>query len=144
MKAIKERLKTNNGDLDLRECQKTMNAIATVYMRRGYYSEVTPWILAQDSLYEQALKLPKADPVYLDEMKAEISYTRAMQAHALGRIDYAEKAFAEYSSTATSKQPGSLINSCRYLMATHRYEEAAKNMTQLDKFMTEGAYEGRP
>ena len=64
LKAIKERLKTNNGDLDLRECQKTMNAIATVYMRRGYYSEVTPWILAQDSLYEQALKLPKADPVY--------------------------------------------------------------------------------
>lgn len=141
LEAIKKRLKTNNGDLDLRECQKTMNAIATVYMRRGHFSEVTPWILRQDTLYAQALKLPHPDSVYLDEMKAEISYTRAMQAHAMGRIEDAEKAFADYSSTATSKQPSSLINSCRYLMATHRYEEAANNMTQLDKFMSEGAYE---
>ena len=139
--AIKERLKTNNGDLDLRECQKTMNAIATVYMRRNQFNEAMPWILRQDTLYAQAQKLPHPDSVYLDEMKAEISYTRAMQAHATGRYEDAEKAFADYSSTATSKQSGSLINSCRYLMATHRYNEAAQNMTQLDKFMSESAYE---
>ena len=140
LKAIKERLKTNHAPLDLRECQKTMNAIATVYMRRGQYKEVIPWILRQDTLYAQALKLPNADSVYLDEMKAEISYTRAMQAHATGHIYDAEQAFADYSSTATSKQAGSLINSCRYLMATRRYQEAAKNMTQLDKFMAESGY----
>lgn len=43
-----------------------------------------------------------------------------------GRSADAEKAFAEYLSTQTAKQLGSIINSCRYLMATGRYEEAAR------------------
>jgi len=141
LKAINVRLKINSDPLDLRECQKTMNAIATVYMRRGHYKEVTPWLMRQDTLYAEAQKQLIPDSVYLDEMKAEINYTRAMQAHAMGHIDEAEKAYAEYMSTETSKQPASLINSCRYLMATNRYEEAARNMTQLKKFMTESGYE---
>lgn len=141
LQAIKNRLKTNHDPLDLRECQKTMNAIATVLMRRGQFAEVTPWLLRQDTLYAQAMKDPNRDSVYLDEMKAEITYIRAMQAHAEGRPEDAEKAFTDYQSTATSKQAGSLINSCRYLMATQRYEEAARYMTQLDEFMHESGYE---
>ena len=141
LKAMKERLETNHDPLDLRECQKTMNAIATVYMRSRHYDEVTPWILRQDTLYAQAQQCPTPDSVYLDEMKAEISYIRAMQAHALGHIDEAEKAYAEYMTTETSKQPASLINSCRYLMATNRYEQAAHNMTLLNQFMAESGYE---
>jgi len=141
LEAIKKRLKTNNGPLDLRECQKTMNAIAIVLMRRGLFGEVTPWILRQDTLYQQALKQPNRDTLYIDEMKAEINYMRAMQAHAQGRLDDAEQAYAEYQSTSTSHKPASLINSCRYLMATHRYNEAARYMTQLDHFMAECGYE---
>ena len=139
--AIKRRLQTNHDPLDLRECQKTMNAIATVLMRRGHFDEVMPWIMRQDTLYWQALKQPDRDTLYIDEMKAEIYYLRAMYAHTQGKIDEAEKAYAEYHSTHTSRQPASLINSCRYLMATHRYEEAARYMTQLDHFMTECGYE---
>lgn len=141
MIAIKKRLKTNSDPIDLRECQKTMNAIATVLMRRGLYGEVNTWILRQDTLYEQALKQPNRDTLYIDEMKAEISYMRAMLAHAQGRYEDAEQAFSEYQATCTSKKPASLINSCRYLMATKRYEEAAHYMTQLNHFMAECGYE---
>lgn len=139
--AIKKRLKTNHAPIDLRECQKTMNAIATVLMRRGQFGEVTPWLLRQDTLYHQALNQPERDTLYIDEMKAEICYVRAMQAHAQGHYEEAEKSFSDYLSTRTSQQPASLINSCRYLMATHRYEEAARYMTQLDHFMGECGYE---
>ena len=141
LQSIKARLATHHGSLDLRECQKTMNAIATVYMRRRMVDKATPWIAREDSLYAEAQKIPYPDSVYLDEMKAEITYCRAMWAHAQGRSADAEKAFAEYLSTQTAKQLGSIINSCRYLMATGRYEEAARNMTQLDVFMGENGYQ---
>ena len=141
LQSIKARLATHHGSLDLRECQKTMNAIATVYMRRRMVDKATPWIAREDSLYAEAQKIPYPDSVYLDEMKAEITYCRSMWAHAQGRHADAEKAFAEYLSTQTAKQLGSIINSCRYLMATGRYEEAARNMAQLDAFMGENGYQ---
>ena len=141
LQGIEARLATHHASLDFRECQKTINAIATVYMRCRQADKAAPWIAKEDSLYAEALKLPQADSVYLDEMKAEITYCQAMLAHAQGRPADAEKAFAAYQSTQTAKQPGNLINSCRYLMATGRYDEAARNMQQLDAFMNENGYQ---
>lgn len=141
LQGMYKRLETNHGALDLRECQKTMNAIATVYMRRNLFDEVNAWLLREDTLYARALALPQPDSVYIDEMKMEISYCKAMLAHAQGRYDEAEKYFDVYQSTKAAQLPTNIINSTRYLMATHRYEEAARNMTQLDQFMIESGYE---
>ena len=139
--AMQRRLLTNHGSIDLRECQKTMNAIATVLMRRLMFNQVGPWLEREDSLYIRAQRVPDRDSVYLDEMKAEIEYVRAMLLTAQEHTVEGEKAFAEYLSTNTAKQPGNFINSCRYLMATHRYQEAANNYAQLDKYMHEYGYE---
>ena len=126
--AMQRRLLTNHGSIDLRECQKTMNAIANVLMRRGMFDQVAPWLERQDSLYIRATRVPDRDSVYLDEMKSEIEYMP-------------ERAYAAYLSTNTAKKPGNIINSCRYLMASGRYQEAASNYAQLDKFMHEYGYE---
>ena len=139
--AMQHRLIKNHGSIDLRECQKTMNAIATVLMRRQMFNQVGPWLEREDSLYIRAQRVPDRDSVYLDEMKAEIEYVRAMLLTAQEHTVEGEKAFAEYLSTNTAKQPGNIINSCRYLMATHRYQEAANNYAQLDKYMHEYGYE---
>lgn len=141
LNGVRERLKTNNDPLDLRECQKTMNAIATVYMRSTDYDKVTPWIAYEDSLYAVAQTHPKRDSVYIDEMKGDICYIKAMQALATGQPAKAEQFFAQYNSTKMAKQPANIINSNRYLMASHRYEEAVRNYIQLDKFMDESGYE---
>ena len=139
--AMQRRLLTNHGSIDLRECQKTMNAIATVLMRRQMFDQVAPWLEREDTLYVKATRVADRDSVYLDEMKAEIEYVRAMLAIAQGRTADGEKAYAEYMSTNTAKQPGSIINSCRYLMATGRYQQAAANYSQLDEYMHEYGYE---
>ena len=139
--AMQRRLLTNHGSIDLRECQKTMNAIANVLMRRGMFDQVAPWLERQDSLYIRATRVPDRDSVYLDEMKSEIEYMRAMLATVQGHGYEAERAYAAYLSTNTAKKPGNIINSCRYLMASGRYQEAASNYAQLDKFMHEYGYE---
>ena len=140
LKGIHTRLATNNHPLDLRECQKTMNAIAMVLIHRGRYDEAVPWIEREDSLFAVADKHPHRDSIFVDEMKAEINYSKALLAHAQGKNDEAERAFAEYQSTQMAQQLGNIIRSSEYLMLTGRYDEAARNYEQLDRFLKENGY----
>lgn len=140
LQAIHARLATNSHPLDLRECQKTMNAIAMVLIHRGRYDEAAPWIEREDSLFAIADSHSSRDSIFVDEMKAEISYSKALLAHAQGRSDDAERAFSEYQSTQTAKQLRSIIQSNEYLMLSHRYDEAARNYEQLDRFLKENGY----
>ena len=140
LRGMHKRLSTNHDPIDLRECQKTMNAIAKAYIHTGRYDEATPWILRQDSLYAAADTHPRRDSVFVDEMKADINYSKALLAHAKGHDDEAEGAYAEYLATKTAQQLGNIINSNEYLMQTHRYEEAARNYMLLDKYLLESGY----
>ena len=138
--SIHARLEKNHEPLDYLECQKTMNAITKAYIHTGRYAEAIPWIERQDSLYTLADKHPRRDSIFIDEMKADINYSKALLAHAQGRSEDAEQAFAKYQSTQMAKQLGSIINSNEYLMQTHRYNEAARNYTQLERFLKERGY----
>lgn len=140
LQGMKMRLATYDAPLDLRECQKTMNAIARAYIHRGHYDEAIPWMKLQDSLFIVADKHPQRDTAFVDEMKAEINYSKALLEHALGHTDEAEQAFAAYQSTQMAKQLGSIINSNEYLLQTHRYEEAARNYSQLERYLKESGY----
>ena len=54
-----------------------MNAIVMAYAHDRHYDRIAPWIAVQDSLYVLAEALPQRDTVFLDEMKADISYSKA-------------------------------------------------------------------
>ena len=140
LQGVKIRLKTFHDPLDYRECQKTMNAIARTYIHTKRYQEAIPWIERQDSLFAMADKHPQRDSVFVDEMKADINYSKALLAHALGDSDQAEQAFTIYQSTMAAQKLGSIINSNEYLMLTHRYEEATHNYTKLEQFLMESGY----
>ena len=109
-------------------------------MLNGRHDEAEPWVTLQDSLYAIAEKSPERDSVFLDEMKADINYSKALLAHAQGRNDEAEHAFREYQSTRQAQLLSSVIHSTRYLMLTGRYEEAAHNYQELDHFLKESGY----
>ena len=140
LQGVHTRLATHHDPLDFRECQKCMNAIVKAYMQNDRFDEAAPWIAVQDSLYDVADAHPRRDSVFLDEMKADICYSKALLAHAQERSADAERAFGEYQSTNTSKQLGNIINSSKYLMLTQRYEEAAHNYEQLDHFLKSSGF----
>lgn len=142
LQAIHERLtKYKNAPLDLRECQKTMNAIAQAYIEKGRYIEARPWVERQDSLFSIANNQQQRDTIYVDEMKSEIGFTKALLAYYQGNPYQAEKAYDVYLTTSNSKTLENSIKSCEYLLLTERYEEAANYFKQLDQFMGEAAYE---
>lgn len=140
LRGVHSRLAKFSNPLDLRECQKTMNAIARAYIHMSRYDEATPWIHIEDSLYDLAVSHPKRDTIFIDEMKADICYSKALLALALGRKSEAERAFRDYQSTNTAKQLGNIMNSNDYLMQTKRYGEAARNFEQLDRYLLGSGY----
>ena len=140
LEGAENRLVTFHDPLDYRECQKTMNAIAKAYIQTKKYQEAIPWIERQDSLFVAADTHPQRDSVFVDEMKAEINYSKALLAHKLGKTDEAERAFAIYQSTNLSKQLGSIIQSNEYLMLTEHYDEAARNYAQLEQYLKTSGY----
>ena len=140
LQGVHTRLAVHHDPLDFRECQKCMNNIVKAYMQTDRYVEAVPWIAVQDSLYAVADAHPQRDTVFLDEMKADICYSKALLAYAQGRTAEAECAFNDYQSTQTAKQLGNVINSSKYLLLTHRYDEAARNYEQLDHFLKSGGY----
>ena len=80
LQGIHKRLQTHNHPLDMRECQKTMNAIGKAYSRKGMFDDAEVWLKRQEEIYKMADQSEMRDTVYLDEMKAEISYSHAMLA----------------------------------------------------------------
>ena len=141
LQSMNERLVTNHDPLDYLECQKTMNAIANAYIRTNRYNEAIPWILGEDTLYVAADVHPRSDSIFVDEMRADINYSKALLAHAQGDSSTAELAYSIYLSTKKAKQLQSIINSNEYLMLTHRYDEAARNYTKLDQFLKENGFQ---
>ena len=141
LRSIRERLATYHDPLDYRECQQTITAIAMAYIHAGYYAEAVPWMTLQDSMFEAAEHHPQRDSVYVDEMKAEICYCKALLAEAQGREAFAEHAYQDYLSTNTAKSLGNIINGSEFLMKTRRYSEAADNYSRLDQFMQESGTE---
>ena len=140
LEVMQARLAAHTSPLELRLCQKTMNAIARALISRGRYDEAAPWIVREDSLLAVADTISRRDSVYVDEMKADISYSKALLAVAQGHTKDGERAFAEYQTTQTAKRLSRIIGSSEYLMKAHRYDEAARNYTKLDQFLQESGY----
>ena len=140
LQGIHKRMVNHHNPLDLRECQKTMNMIAKAYIRKFMYEEAEPWINIQDSIYNLADKSEERDTVYLDEMQAEINYSKALLYQAQGKPQEAERAYQAYQRTNTAKQLASIVNNNQYLMRTGRFAEAARNFERLDEFLYDNAY----
>ena len=137
---IYKRMEHHNGPLDLRECQKTMNAIAKAYIHKEMFDKVESWITIQDTLYNMAARDSRRDSVYLDEMSAEINYSKALLAIKQGKKKEAEQAYELYKQTNTAKGLYNVVNNNEYLMFAGRYAEAARNFERLDEFLLGNGY----
>lgn len=138
---IHDMLKIHHAPLDFRECQHTMKSVAMAYIQAGEYDKAMPWIERQDSLFTIASARSDRDTLYIDEMKADLSYCKMLLEHKRGGKVAAERAYRDYLLTRTSKRIGHIINSTEYLMQTGRYSEAADNYELLDSYMNSSAFE---
>ncbi len=114
--------------------------IGTVYTSQAYinthrYAESIYWIDRTEMLLNKYREKPDARIEYFDEFQGRIEIMRAVAKQGLEIPDSAAMAYQAFLKTDYSKTPKGRINANDYLVAAHRYAEAADNYRYLDQML---------
>ena len=112
----------------------------TVYTSKAYidtrrYEEAIYWIDRTEMLLEKYREMPDARKDYFDEYQGRIEMMRAEALQGLGKVAEAKEAYRRFLKTDYSKTDDGRINVNEYLVAAHRYGEAANNYRVLDHML---------
>jgi len=120
--------------------------IGTVYTSMAYintkrYAESIYWIDRTEMLLGKYKQKPDARREYFDEYQGRIEIMRAVALQGLHKEGEASKAYQAFLQTNYSKTGAGKINANDYLVAAHRYAEAADNYRYLDKTLSDWGME---
>lgn len=99
------------------------------------------WVDRMDSLRAVYEKQPKADPKEVKIFRALVALHRSQVCQMRGQTADAARYYALFAASDYGKSIEGRINGCEYLVAAHRYAEAADNYTELDRFISEWGYD---
>ena len=105
--------------------------IVDAYIQTGHYSEALEWIDHLDSMLQECRQLPGVRELYVDKQWARICLYRASALEGLGKKAEAAKAYNLALQTQYAKTGDGKVESSSYLMAAHRWDEAADNLQVL-------------
>ena len=114
-------------------------SMAYINMRR--YSESIYWIDRTEMLLDKYRQRPDARVEYFDEYQGRIEIMRAVAFQGLDKPEEAARAYQAFLKTDYSKTGPGHINATDYLVAAHRYREAAENYRYLDKTLSDWGME---
>lgn len=109
------------------------DAIAIEYTNAKHWEESLTWVNREDSLLPVYIKIfGERHPARVDYYTASIALNRALAYQGLGRDAEAAKAYSAYQNTRYGSSDNGRFEGVDYLMAAHRYDEAAQCYELLD------------
>ena len=116
--------------------------VGTVYTSMAYinmrrYAESIYWIDRTEMLLNMYRQRPDARKAYFDEYQGRIEIMRAVALQGLNKTKEAAQAYRNFLQTAYSQTNAGRINANEYLVAAHRYQEAANNYRYLDNMLND-------
>ena len=112
--------------------------MALDYIKVHDFGSAYQWALRADSFIQRRYaESPDYHPELLDEYQARITLHLAIALQGLNRDQEAAMAYRAVQSSAFGKTNEGLIRGADYLVAAHRYQEAADNYAVLDQLMHE-------
>ena len=116
--------------------------VGTVYTSQAYintrrFQEALYWIDRTEMLLGKYAEKPDARTEYFDEYLGRIEIMRAVAMQGLDSVDKAAQAYQRFMMTDYAKMSAGKIYANDYLLAAHRYSEAADNYRFLDQMLDE-------
>ena len=95
------------------------------------------WIDRQEKTFAEYETLPdeKRNDVSLDQLKGHAYIDKARVLQGLGRDAEAVEAYQKYLATNWAKTTSGVVNSCYYLGAAKRWEEASRSLEKIDEVL---------
>jgi tetratricopeptide (TPR) repeat protein len=98
------------------------------------------WLIRTEKLLDQYAATTSAEEWFVNEYHARLHIYKA---YAFQHTGHTKEALAEYEAFSKSDYAQSddgMSDACEYLIAAHRYEEAADNLRELDRMMKSWGY----
>jgi serine phosphatase RsbU (regulator of sigma subunit) len=95
------------------------------------------WIDRQEKIFAEYETLPEKDrnDVSFDQLKGHAYIDKARVLQGLGRDAEAVEAYQKYLTTNWAKTTSGVVNSCYYLGAAKRWEEASRSLEKIDEVL---------
>ena len=116
----------------------TLENTASAYLGINQPNEAERWVNREDSLLAVYRQSPEADSTQIEFYRAFILLDRAKICQSRGQEAEAARYYAEYTKTDRGKSIEGYMFGTNYLMAAHRYADAADVYQQLDHYL--GSY----
>ena len=139
------RLKTDKSGRGVQEAVTGAMYTSQAYIITRHYAEAIYWIDRTETLLNQYRQNPNARVDYFvdyfDEYEGRIEIMRAVAMQGQNKTEEAEQSYRNFLQTAYSKTGPGRINANDYLVAAHRFREAANNYRSLDKTLKDWGME---
>ena len=121
---------------ELNDAIMATNDIALDYINISRYDEALHWVDIADTLMKRRTELaPDYDVPLIQENQARVTLRRAIALQGLGRDKEALQAYRSVLDNPYGQTDDGSIEAAEYLMAAHRYGEAADNYGRLDRYL---------
>ncbi len=121
---------------ELNDAIMATDDIALDYINMSRYDEALHWVDIADTLMKQRTELaPDYDVPLIQEYQARVTLRRAIALQGLGRDKEALQAYRSELDNPYGRTDDGSIEAAEYLMAAHRYGEAADNYSRLDRYL---------
>ena len=114
-----------------------VSSIADEYLKARLYAEALPWIDYSEEMARNYEQQSNADAQVAENVLAKISLMRAVALENTGQSKEAAKAFRAAAGTPYGKSGEGRLYANDYLMAAHRYSEAADDFRDLDHLLSQ-------
>ena len=112
--------------------------IVDAYIQTGHYQEALDWTTHLGNMLQQCRQLPGVRDSYIDKQWARLCLYRASALEGLGKKEEAAQSYQFALQTQYAQTGDGKVEASNYLMAAHRWNEAADNLqvmaSQLAKY----------
>ena len=102
--------------------------IVDAYIQTGHYQEALDWTTHLGNMLQQCRQLPGVRDAYIDKQWARLCLYRASALEGLGKKEEAAQSYQFALQTQYAKTGDGKVEASNYLMAAHRWNEAANNL----------------
>ena len=136
--AYKQYLYVTQNSNDINDYTASIIGIVNIinaYIQGMYYHKAYDWTARLDDMLQRYRKLPQADESFVDKEWARLNFYKGYTLESMGQTAEGQKAYKQALGTHYAQTGEGQIEATSYLIAAHRWNEAADNYKELEQLI---------
>lgn len=132
--------KANPTGINMKNAVIHTTNIAIRFLNPQSLNIAAMWLTRTEKLLDQFANTPSADEQFINEYHARLHIYKAYSFQHTGHSEKAQEEYEAFTKSDYARSDDGMSDACEYLIAAHRYDEAADNLRELDRMMKSWNY----